>query len=222
MVKDRKDAGKKLLALMKDYEKIECIVYGLPRGGVPVAYEIAVGLNKPLEVLIVKKLGLPGEEELALGAIAEGKKPSLYLNSNLMLNYGYSEKDMQPYIETKLKDISRLQQIFRKNEKMMVNTNGTAILVDDGISTGATVKAAIKAFKDMDQKTIVVASPVGHISVLREIQKMVDEVVCAEPVRYMEAVGEFYLDFSEVANEEACELIDSARRNIKGNRSHNS
>ena len=139
MFKDRKDAGKKLLALMKDYEKIECIVYGLPRGGVPVAYEIAVGLNKPLEVLIVKKLGLPGEEELALGAIAEGEKPSLYLNSNLMLNYGYSEKDMRPYIETKLKDISRLQQIFRKNEKMMVNTNGTAILVDDGISTGATV-----------------------------------------------------------------------------------
>ena len=159
---------------------------------------------------------------MALGAIAEGKKPSLYLNSNLMLNYGYSEKDMQPYIETKLKDISRLQQIYRKNGKMMVNTNGTAILVDDGVSTGATVKAAIKAFKDMDQKTIVVASPVGHIAVLREIQKMVDEVICAEPVRYMEAVGEFYLDFSEVANEEACELIDSARRNIKGNRSHNS
>lgn len=215
MFENRADAGRRLAGLLENLTTEDCIVYGMVRGGVPVAYEIAIRINKPIDVFIARKIGLPGQEELALGALAEGKEPTEYLNYDLMKATEYNRTDLEKIIEYKLGELRSLQKFYRDGQMMLTKPDATAILVDDGVATGATLKAAIGALKAIGQRHIVIAVPAGQISVLGELKPMTDRVVCLEPVTYMEAVGEFYRDFDEISHEDAKEFLLDARRHVR-------
>ena len=214
MFKNRKDAGQKLSLLLEKYQGKNIIVYGLTRGGIPVAYEVARFLNVPLEALIVKKLGAPFQEELALGAVTEGEEPCVYYNKEILSHMHLRENDLKSVIQRKMAEIKELQKKIRPENKMLLTPEATAIVVDDGIATGSTMKAALKFFSNIDQSRIIVAVPVGKRSVLEELREFADEIVCAEPVMYMEAVGEFYEDFKQVESDVVLAILDEARKAI--------
>ncbi len=214
MFRDRQDAGRKLAARLSGYRAEKCIVYGLPRGGVPVAYEIALELKKPLEALIVRKIGLPGQEEVALGAITEGTPPALYFNSDLMSRLGMTETSVKDTVDRRVKEISEMQYLYRESGKMKVDEEAVALVVDDGIATGATMRAAVNLLKSIGQKKIVIAVPVSQVSVLEEMVEIVDEVVCLEPVLNLYAVGEFYYDFSQVSHETVIQMLRNSEEQL--------
>ncbi len=214
MFKNRKDAGQKLSLLLEKYQGKNVIIYGLTRGGIPVAYEVARFLNVPLEALIVKKLGAPFQEELALGAVTEGEEPCVYYNKEILSHMHLRENDLKSVIQRKMAEIKELQKKIRPENKMLLTPEATAIVVDDGIATGSTMKAALKFFSNIDQSRIIVAVPVGQRSVLEELREFADEIVCAEPVMYMEAVGEFYEDFKQVESDVVLAILDEARKAI--------
>lgn len=213
---NRQDAGKKLAERLVKYRSENCIIYGLPRGGIPVAYEVAQKLGKPLEALIVKKIGLPGQEEVAIGAVTEGTPPSFYFNEGIMGSYGIDKKSVNSIIETKLKEISEIGHLYRGEKTILQDQKAIAIVVDDGIATGATVKASINMLHDSGQSKIVVAVPVCQISVMKEIEAMVDEFVSVDLVRTLYAVGEFYNDFSQVSHETVVQMLQNMELQLKG------
>ena len=212
MYKDRKDAGQKLSILLQSYRGENVIVYGLTRGGVPVALEVAKSLEAPLEAFIVKKLGAPYQEELALGAITEGEEPVIYYNREIMAQLQLHVNDLKATIRKRKEQIVELQNILRPNREILLDRNATAIIVDDGVATGATMRAAIEFFRKIGQKRIVVAVPAGQKSVLDGLRKLVDDVVCPDAVTYMEAVGEFYRDFRQVENDVVFDILQKARK----------
>lgn len=214
MFRDRTEAGKKLADALTEFKGCDCRVYALPRGGLPVAYEVSKALDIPLDVLIVKKIGAPYQEELALGAVTEGEPPAFYFNRDLMLNTGWTESGLQPLIQKKLREIEELKIFYRHGDDVKIDPGSTAIIVDDGIATGATVKAAVSFFRERNYQRIVVAVPVAHNTVIEEIKKMADSVICVEPVTYMYAVGEFYRDFSEISHEYARDLMQDGRKGV--------
>lgn len=215
MYKDRKDAGQKLSLLLQEYIGENVIVYGLTRGGVPVALEIANFLDAPLEAFIVKKLGAPYQEELALGAITEGKEPTIYYNREILAQLQLHVNDLKATVKKRKEQIEELQHLLRPNRDILIDRNATAIIVDDGIATGATMRAAIEFFRKVGQKKIVVAVPAGQKSVLDGLRNLVDDVVCPDIVTYMEAVGEFYRDFRQVENDVVLDILKKSRKPIK-------
>lgn len=215
MFKDRKDAGIKLTDKLSSFRTEYCVVYGLPRGGVPVAYEIAMQLEKPLEALIVRKIGMPGQVEVALGAIAEGVPPVIHLNTSLMARFGLSDASVKQTIENREREISEMRHFYRESREFIQNRDAVAIVVDDGVATGATMKVALKKLREMDQRRIVVAVPVSQISVMGELEKLADEVVCLEPVLDLYAVGEFYTDFSQVSNDIVVQMLRNNEERLK-------
>lgn len=202
MFRNRMDAGEQLALKLKNHTADNCIIYAIPRGGVPVAHQIAIFLNKPLELLIVRKLGSPWEEELALGAVTEGDPPSYYLEQGMIRSLGMDATAIDDLIRSRKKEIERMQLLFRHGRKMLTDPNATAIIVDDGIATGSTVKAAVRFLRNIDQKRIVVAAPVADQIVVDELEKLADEVVCVNVVHGLYAVGEYYRDFSQLSDEE--------------------
>ena len=215
MFRDRADAGKKLADTILQHHLDRCIVYGLPRGGVPVAFQVARALGKPLDIIIVKKIGAPNDEELALGAIAGNDPPLLYFNGALMDLLGYREEDLQPKIREKQKEILLLQEKFHRDKHATKDPDATAIIVDDGIATGATVKIAIMWLRSIAQKKIIVAVPVAQESVIKDILKLADEVVCIHRVSVLYSFGEYYRDFSQTSNEEVIMLLKRANSMTK-------
>ncbi len=215
MFRDRADAGKKLADLLLQHHLGRCVVYGLPRGGVPVAFQVARLLGKPLDIIIVKKIGAPEDEELALGAVAGNDPPLLYFNRSLMDALGYREENLQSQIRAKQNEILLLREKFQSGKGVTKDIDATAIIVDDGIATGATVKIAIMWLRSIAQKRIVVAVPVAQESVINDILELADEVVCIHPVSVLYSVGEYYGDFSQTSNEEVIMLLKRANRMMK-------
>ena len=202
MFRNRMDAGEQLALKLKNHSADNCITYAIPRGGVPVAHQIAIFLNKPLELLIVRKLGYPWDEELALGAVTEGDPPSYHLEQGMIRSLGMDATAIDDLLRSRKKEIERMQLLFRHGRKMLIDPNATAIIVDDGIATGSTVKAAVRFLRNIDQKRIVVAAPVADQIVVDELEKLADEVVCVNVVHGLYAVGEYYRDFSQLSDEE--------------------
>lgn len=212
MFKDRKDAGRKLAQKLLNFRSEKCIVYGLPRGGIPVAYEIAMSLSAKLEALIVKKISLPEHEELAIGAVAEGDPPVFYFNTKLMDLVKVQRDSIQSQIERKLRDIEDMQNLYRGTNSMYLDRSAVAIIVDDGIATGATVMAAINRLREAGQPEIIVAVPAGQISILKHIEEHVDRLICLNSVHSMYAVGEFYEDFSQIPHDTVVQMLQNASR----------
>ena len=208
---NRAEAGQLLAEKLNKYAgREDVIVLGLPRGGVPVAYEVARRLGVPLDVFIVRKLGVPGFEELALGAIASGGVR--VLNEDVVRALPNANELIESVTTRELAELARREQIYRDGRPAPDIGGRTVILVDDGLATGATMRAAVAALRQLGAAKIVVAVPVGAADTCREIEQEVDETVCAMAPEWFQAVGQFYEDFSQTSDDEVRELLARAAR----------
>jgi len=206
---NRAEAGQLLAEkLMKYASRDEVIVLGLPRGGVPVAYEVAKRLGVPLDVFIVRKLGVPGFEELAAGAIASGGVR--VLNEDVMRALPNADEIIESITARETAELERREKSYRDGRPAPELRDRVVILVDDGLAMGATMRAAVAALRRRGVAKIIVAAPVGAPDTCREFEDEVDEIVCAIAPEYFQAVGQYYEDFSQTSDEEVRELLARA------------
>ena len=207
MFRNRSEAGSRLAAQLDRYkDRNDVIVLALPRGGVVTGYEIARAIGAPLDVLIVRKVGFPYQPELAAGAVAE--TGSVVLNRDIISMGGLSEEAFRPEVDRQKEEIARRIVLYRAGRKLSNLRGKTVILVDDGIATGATMKAAITALRQENIAKLVVALPVGPPETVEVLRTMVDELICLETPLYFMAVGAHYGDFTQVTDEEVVKLLE--------------
>ena len=198
---DRADAGRQLANRLKRYaHRSDVLVLGLPRGGVPVAYEIAQALNAPLDVCLVRKLGVPDHEELALGAIASGGVR--VLNDDVVSGMNISTSTIDAIAARELQELQRRDRAYRGDRPPPTIRDRTVILVDDGIATGATMRAAVSVIKPQQPAQLVVAAPVVAPPIYEELSQIVDEVVYVAMPEALRAIGFWYNDFSQTSDED--------------------
>lgn len=183
------------------------IVLALPRGGVPVAYEVAKALHLPLDIFIARKLGFPGHEEFAMGAIASGN--TLFLNRALIEQARIPEDIINSVIEKEKQELARREKTYRNNRPFPDLTGKTVLLIDDGIATGFSLRAAIAGLKMLQPKRVVIAVPVAAADTLAELRGLVDEIVCPLQPANLQAVGLWYQNFSQTSDEEVMELLSN-------------
>jgi putative phosphoribosyl transferase len=206
---NRAEAGRRLAEMLMVYRgREDVIVLGLPRGGVPVAHEVARRLGLPLDVFVVRKLGVPGYEELAMGAIASGNVS--VLNQDVMRALPNSEAILKAVIAREKVELQRRETRYRQDRPAPDLRGRVVILVDDGLATGATMRAGAAALRKQSVAKIVVAVPVGAPETCREIALEVDEMICALMPEFFHGVGQFYEDFSQTSDEEVRELLGRA------------
>ncbi len=206
---DRHDAGRHLADALKRYgHKADVVVLALPRGGVPVAYEIATALGTPLDVFEVRKLGVPGHEELAMGAIGSGG--AKYLREDLIDSLRITPEDIATVIEDERRELERREKLYRDSRPRPQIAGKTIILVDDGVATGATMRVAIAALREQKPARIVVALPVASIEACDELRREADEVVCWQLPDPFYAVSLWYVNFRQVTDEEVRSLLNRA------------
>ena len=207
---DRRDAGRVLAGLLTKYaNRDDVLVLALPRGGVPVAFEVAHALRAPLDVFIVRKLGVPGHEELAMGAIATGGVR--VLNEDVVGALSLSTTVSDAVAAREEKELERRERIYRGARTPPDVRERTVILVDDGLATGSTMRAAVAALRKQRPARIVVAVPVAAAETCEEFKTEVDETVCAATPRMFNGVGRWYEDFSQTSDDEVHELLAQAR-----------
>ncbi|MFN2540701.1 MAG: phosphoribosyltransferase [Chthoniobacterales bacterium] len=206
---NRAEAGQLLAEKLLDHAgRDDVIVLGLPRGGVPVAFEVARRLRVPLDVFVVRKLGVPGFEELAVGAIASGGVR--VLNEDVARAIPNVDEVVESVTARETAELERREQIYRDGRPAPELRGRTVILVDDGLATGATMRAAVAALRRHDVARIIVAVPVGAPETCRVFQHEVDEIICAMAPEHFQAVGQYYEDFSQTSDEEVRELLARA------------
>ena len=206
---DRREAGRFLASKLTEYaDRPDVLVLALPRGGVPVAYEVARALHAPLDVFLVRKLGVPGREELAMGAIASGGV--LVLNENLVRGLGIPKDVLQAVIAAERKELERRETIYRGDRQPPDVRGRTAILVDDGLATGSTMRAAVAALRRQGPARIVVAVPIGAPETCAAFERQADDIICAVTPLPFHAVGLWYGDFSQTTDEEVRHLLERA------------
>ncbi len=184
------------------------MILGLPRGGVPVAYEVARALHAPLDVFVVRKLGAPGHRELAMGAIASGGVR--VLNLDVIEALGISPDAVESVAEWELLELERQQRLYRGDAPLPEFAGTTVIVVDDGLATGSTMRAAVGALRQAKPARIIVAAPVAAVETARSLREVADEVVCLSEPADFHAVSMWYEDFSQTSDEEVRELLESA------------
>jgi putative phosphoribosyl transferase len=208
---NRTEAGQKLAQRLKKYaNRSDVIVLGAPRGGVPVAFEVATHLGAPLDVFMLRKLGVPGHEEFAFGAIASGGVR--IVDRDTVEGLGITGLDIERITRAEEQELERREQAYRGGRPRLDVSGRTVILVDDGIATGSSVRAAIRALRQMKPARIVIAVPVAPSSTCSRLKSEVDELVCVEMPEPFYGVGQFYDDFSQVSDEEVKERLDNASR----------
>lgn len=210
LFKDRVDAGKKLAKELSKYaNRSDVLILALPRGGVPVAFEVAKELNVRMDVFIVRKLGVPGNEELAMGAISSDN--IRVLNEDVVRSFQIPERIINTVSENELKELERRERAYRGDRPKPEISGSTVILIDDGLATGATMRAAAAAIKTKNPAKIVVAVPTGARDTCELFGREVDEVICVATPEPFYGVGAWYGNFSQTTDEEVCELLDKAR-----------
>ncbi|RPF20507.1 phosphoribosyltransferase [Myceligenerans xiligouense] len=209
---DRTDAGRRLARRLGALRAEDLVVLGLPRGGVPVASEVARALGAPLDVIVVRKLGVPYQPEYALGAIGEGDV--LVLNDEVWRRVGMDTEELAELERAERAELSRRVETFRGEHERIPLAGRTALIVDDGVATGATARAACQVARAQGARRVILAAPVGARESLRALRRDADEVVClSEPARFM-AVGQWYRDFRQTPDSKVTELLDRARRRV--------
>ncbi len=206
---DRVDAGKRLSSVLKDFAGKEAIVLAIPRGGVVVGYQIAKELNLRLDVIIPRKIGAPDNPELAIGAMTEDG--TAIIDEELMNYLGVSQNYVKEESERQKSEIRRRLKMYRQNEPYPNLKGCDVIIVDDGIATGSTMKAALASVRKSGAKTVTVAIPVGPPSTISELNKQADRVVCPYTPEYFAAIGQFYTDFTQTTDEEVIQLLKEIR-----------
>jgi len=204
---DRTDAGKQLAKALAGYKNRKPVILALPRGGVPVAAEIATALNAPLDLMLIRKIGVPWQPELAMGAVADGKTPIVIRNEQVIQYAGVEQADFDLVCARELVEIERRKQVYLGNRKSVDLVDRVVILVDDGIATGASVRAALGAIRNRQAKAIVLAVPVGPVDTLRMIRQEVDEVVCLEEYEEFGAIGLYYRHFAQLKDQEVIDIL---------------
>jgi putative phosphoribosyl transferase len=214
LFKDRTVAGQLLAGQLKDYANLsDVVVLGLPRGGVPIAFEVAKALNAPLDIFLVRKLGVPGQEELAMGAIASGGVR--VLNRGVVRSHRLFEAAIHKTTIREQRELERREKLYRGDRPPLNLKGAIAIVIDDGLATGATMKAAILAIRQKEPDCIVVAVPVAAAETCRALQSEVDQVFCAMTPDPFHSVGLWYEDFSQVTDEAVRDLLQQAEANLQ-------
>jgi putative phosphoribosyl transferase len=204
---DRRDAGERLARRLLAYRRERPVVVALPRGGVAVASEVAKELGAPLDVLVVRKVGVPFEPELAMGAVAEGMPPVVVRNEAVLLHTRVSEAQFQDALALATRELIRRKHLFRGDREPLNVEGRTVLLVDDGIATGATVRAAIEALRRRRPKSLVLAVPIAPTDVVDELRPLVDAVVCLDERAYLGVIGHHYADFRPVTEEDVVRAL---------------
>ena len=203
--KDRRDAGRKLANALGAWRgRTDVLVLGLPRGGVPVAWEVAQSLGAPLDVLVVRKLGFPGQEEFAMGAIASG---GVRVMGDMDGGWPVSERAVEAVVAREQAELVRRERLYRDDRAPLALAGKVLLLIDDGLATGATMCAAVKAARMGRPERIVVAVPVASREAVQSVGTLADEVVCVSTPEHFRAVGLWYEDFGQTGDEEVCELL---------------
>ncbi|KAA8958834.1 phosphoribosyltransferase [Mycobacterium sp.] len=203
---DRREAGRVLAAKLAAYRgRDRLLVLGLARGGVPVGWQVATALHAPLDVFVVRKLGAPQWSELAMGALASGGE--VVINDTVLSDLGIDTDQVRAVIDRETSELVRREQAYRQRRPVVDPRGKTVILVDDGIATGASMLAAVRALRAADPESVVVAAPVGPPSACRQLAHEADAVVCATMPSDFDAVGQLFVDFHQVSDEEVCELL---------------
>ncbi len=212
---DRIDAGKRLASALADFHGKNAAVLAIPRGGVVVGYEIASALVLPLDVIIPHKLGAPNNPELAIGAIAEDG--STVLDENLITYLGVDRGYIQEESERQKQEIARRIKLYHQGVAPLELKGKDVIIVDDGIATGATVKAALVSVKNHGAKSLTVAVPVGPPQTIQDLKRLADRVVCLYMPEFFQAIGQFYDDFSQTNDDEVIRLLKLSRQGVEPN-----
>ena len=206
---DRRDAGRRLAQLLlRSRPAGDIVVLGLPRGGVPVAWEIARDLDVILDVFLVRKLGTPGHPELAMGAIASGS--TRVINEDVVQALGIDREQIEAVARREQSELERRDAVYRQGRLLTLLADRTVILVDDGLATGSTMKAAVQAVRQHAPSRVIVAVPVGAPEACLALREFADEVICAHTPASFSAVGEWYRDFSQTADDEVIALLSAA------------
>lgn len=211
---DRTEAGKLLGARLAGQALFRPVVLALPRGGVPVGYEVALALGAPLDVILVRKIGVPWHRELALGAIAEGDPPEVVVNETILAELGIGSTYIQEESEAQLKEIKRRRRLYLGSRAPLLIQDRTAVVVDDGIATGATMRAALRAVRRRDPRSIVLGIPVAPPETIDALRGEADEVVCLETPLDFSGVGQFYAHFPQTADTTVVDLLKAADESL--------
>lgn len=206
---NRAEAGQALAAKLNQYkDRQDVLILALPRGGVPVAYEVARALHAPLDIFLVRKLGVPGHEELAMGAIASGG--TLVINDDILRMYGVSMEQLDATRRLEQAELERREQLYRGSRNLPALQGRTVLVVDDGLATGSTMRAAVSALKQRGPARVVVAVPVAAAEACAALRDIADEVICGRTPTPFYGVGQWYQDFSQTTDAEVRELLARA------------
>jgi putative phosphoribosyl transferase len=211
LFENRAAAGRALAEKLKQHAYPKPVVYALPRGGAPIALEIAKELHAPVDLLLVRKIGVPGHEELAAGSIVDGEKPDVIVNSEVMNAARMSKAQFDAASKQALKEIERRRALYLSNAPSVSAKGATAILVDDGIATGASMRVAVEAVRRRDPARVIVAVPVAPREAVTEFSELADAFVCIAAPAHFGAVGYYYDDFRQLTDEDVIALMQQAR-----------
>lgn len=204
---DRTDAGRQLAKALAGYKGQRAVVLALPRGGVPVAARIAEALDAPLDLILVRKIGVPFQPELAMGAVVDGSEPVIVRNEDVITLAGVSQQDFNAIRDEQLAEIERRRTLYLGDRPHPQIAGRVVIVVDDGIATGATTRAALQAIRMRKPSKLVLAIPVAPTDTLKKLRAEADEIVCLEDYEQFGAIGLFYSDFRQVSDTEVIELL---------------
>ncbi|MGR6034054.1 MAG: phosphoribosyltransferase [Candidatus Nitrosoglobus sp.] len=215
--KNRIEAGRLLAEELKSYaNRTDVLVLALPRGGLPVAFEVAQALGAPLDLMLVRKLGVPRQEELAMGAIAAGG--TKVLNQDLVKSLNISDAALEAVISKEKRELERREHTYRGDRPVPEVGNRCVILIDDGLATGATMKAAVLALRQQQPAQIIIGVPVAPPDTVEELRKEADEIICLATPEPFYAIGTWYVDFSQTSDEEVRTLLARAWRQVETDR----
>jgi predicted phosphoribosyltransferase len=209
--KDRRDAGRRLARELAHYKKDEPVVLALPRGGVVVAAEIADALDAPLDLVLVRKIGVPSQPELAMGAVVDGSRPHVIRNEDIVVATGISEDAFEQVCQAELSEIERRRKLYLADRPRADIKDRVVIIVDDGIATGATTRAALEAIRERNPSKLVLAVPVAPTSSLEELNGLADEIVSLQSHEPFYAIGLYYEDFRQVSDDEVIDILSKSR-----------
>ena len=208
---DRRDAGRRLAAALMDYRDQHPLVLALPRGGVPVAFEVATALGAELDLLLVCKIGAPGQPELGVGAVVDGSDPQVVWNEDAMRLVRPSQQYLAAEVQRQLKEIERRRRAYFGSAPAHPTEGRTVIIVDDGIATGGTIRTALRAVRRTNPARLILAVPVAPDDALKSLAEEADAIVCLATPRPFFAVGLHYGDFTQTSDEEVKALLEEAR-----------
>ena len=205
--RNRADAGRQLAKALEEYRKQKPVLLALPRGGVPVAAEVAATLDAPLDLILVRKIGVPVQPELAMGAVVDGGAPIVVRNEDVIRLAGINETEFKTICDAELAEIERRRRCYIGSRERVDVTGRTAIVIDDGIATGATTRAALRATRMRNPKKLVLAVPVAPTGSLAGLRGDADEVICLEDYEFLVAIGAYYANFEQVTDGEVIRLL---------------